>query len=52
MAGKPLDEVIMLPDNWAELKFSFLISQPNTYVVGAQKNHIFETVLLGTKNKC
>ena len=33
--------------NW---KFVFIISQPETYVVGTQKNHSNETVLLCIQN--
>ena len=29
-----------------------LISQPDTYVVGTQNNHLNEMALLSTQNKC
>ena len=39
------------PDKSAYWKIIFFISQPK-HVVGTQKNHLNETVLLSTQNTC
>ena len=39
-------------DKTAKLKLNFLISLPKHYVVGTQKNHLNEMVLLNTQDTC
>ena len=39
------------PDKSVSLKIFFLISQPN-HVMGTQKDHLKEAVLLSTQNIC
>ena len=41
----------MAPDKSAKIKIFFYFAT-KTYVVGTQKNHLGETVLLSTQNIC